>query len=288
MKLNNTHNKFGRAKSAWSCALACAAVMTPAAMASAITLSDGNSTLGIDPSSSSGANNWLVEGQNQLFKQWFWYRIGDVGAGDREYSIDTLSAPSVASSANSATISYSGSLFDISITYLLGGGVAGSGQSTLNEDILIVNKSGSSLDLQFFQYSDFDLAGDDIGDSVLLYPSTSPFQLAYQWDGTIGLTEGIVTVNPFASRGDVGVAPAIYGNLQDNAITDLSTSTGGTIGPADVEFAFQWDLAISAGDSVTISKVKNLNVYVIPEPTTAALSLMGLALVALRRMRRSA
>jgi hypothetical protein len=285
MKSSNAAQTFNRRGSNVVKAMALSAAFSTACIAAPVTLIDGNSELSIDPASSAGVNSWLVEGQQQLFTQWFWYRVGDVGTGTREYSIDTLSAPTVTSSATSATIAYSGSLFDISVTYLLGGGTVGSGQSVLNEDILIVNKSGAALDLQFFQYSDFDLAGTAGGDSVLLDPSTSPFELAYQWDGNIGLTEGIVTINPFAGRGDVGFAPSIVSQLNDGGITDLS-NTAGPIGPGDVEFAFQWDLAIGAGDSVTISKIKDLNVYVIPEPTTAALSLLGLGFFAVRRMRR--
>jgi hypothetical protein len=268
-------------------------VLASASVASAdVTLTDGNSTLSINPSSSSGVNSWLVEGQQQLFTQWFWYRVGEVGAGTREYSIDTLSAPTVTSSANSATISYIGSDFDLSVTYNLGGGVGGSGQSTLNEDILIVNKTGSLLDLQFFQYSDFDLAGNAENDSVQMVPTNSPFMLAIQWDGDIQLQEeiddgeGTVTLNPFASRGAINENSTIYTSLQDSAVTDLSTTVGGIVGPGDVEFAFQWDLAIAANDSVTISKIKTLNVTVIPEPATGALSLMGLTLLAIRRFRR--
>lgn len=286
MKSPQNRNMSAKAGPVLVRGLAVTTVLASASMVSAVNLIDGNSILSIDETSSTGANAWIVDSKDQLFKQWFWYREGDVGTGTREYSIDTLSAPSVNSTLNSATIAYSGALFDISVTYLLAGGAAGSGQATLNEDILIVNKSGALLDLQFFQYSDFDLAGTKDGDSVLLYPADSPFQLAYQWDGNVGLTEGIVSVNPFASRGDVGLAPTIVNSLEDNSITDLSTTTG-TIGPDDVEFAFQWDLAIPSGGAITISKIKDLNVNIIPEPTAAVLSLMGLAFLATRKMRRS-
>jgi len=285
MKSPQTYTKGRRAGQLLSWGLGLAAVLSFASSATAAVLLDGNSVLIIDPTSAAGANTWAVDSQDQLFKQWFWYREGDVGEGTREYSISTLSAPTVTGSGNSATIAYSGSLFDISITYLLAGGAGGSGQSTLNEDILIVNKTAALLDLQFFQYSDFDLAGTKEGDTALLYPSTSPYELAYQWDGNVGLTEGIISVNPFASRGDVGFAPTIVNLLEDNSVTDLYTSTS-TVGPGDVEFAFQWDLAIEAGGAVTISKVKDLNVYIIPEPAVTALSLMGLAFVAVRRLRR--
>jgi hypothetical protein len=152
----------------------------------------------------------------------------------------------------------------------------------LNEDIEIVNKTASVLDLQFFQYSDFDLAGTASGDSVLLYPSTSPFRLAYQWDSTIGLSESIVSINPFAGFGAVGFVASIFNSLQDAGITDLGT-TSSAIGPGDVEFAFQWDLEIAPFGSKTISKVKDLDINVIPEPSAVALALLGVAVLFGRR-----
>ena len=82
------------------------------------------------------------------------------------------------------------------------------------------------------------------------------------------------------------MAPTILNSLQDSSVTDFGT-TAGTVGPGDVEFAFQWDLSIPAGGSVTISKIKQLQVNVIPEPTTFALSFMGLALLAVRKLRKA-
>jgi len=41
------------------------------------TLTDGNSSVVIDNTSAErGMNNWQVDGQSQLFKQWFWFRSG--------------------------------------------------------------------------------------------------------------------------------------------------------------------------------------------------------------------
>jgi MYXO-CTERM domain-containing protein len=291
MKSTHVINKRQRTSQFLTHGVAVAAVMGSASLASAVALVDGNSVLIVDSSSSSGANVWTVDDQDQLLTQWFWYRVGGVGAGTQEYSIDTLSPAVVSGGGDSATIAYSGALFDVSVTYTLAGGSWGSGNALLNEDILIKNTSGAALDLQFFQYSDFDLGGTKGDDNVILSPANSPFELAYQWDSTVGLSEGIVTVNPYASRGDTGLAPNIYNDLQDGGITDLSTTTSGLpLGPDDVEFAFQWDLSLASSgpdSEVLISKIKSLTLTPVPEPTTAVLSLLGLALLAVRRTRRS-
>jgi len=269
-------------------AAALAIVASAANSYAAMSLIDGNSSIGLDPSSPAGVYSWKVDGYEQLYKQWFWSRVGSVGTGDREWSIDTLSIPTVTTSgANGATVAYIGSLFNVSVTYTLAGGSPGSGQAVLNEDILIVNTSGSPLSLQFFQYSDFDLGGTAEGDSVLLFPDNSPFELAYQWDGTIGLAEGIVSLNPVAGLGAVGFAPSLYNQLQDGSRTDLNTSVA-PLGPGDVEFAFQWDLQLAAsgaGSEALISKIKDLNINIVPEPTVASLALLGLLAVLGRRSR---
>src|SRR6516164_3188731 len=41
-------------------------------LASPITLADENSTVTLDPSTSSGVSSWTVDGVNQLYQQWFW------------------------------------------------------------------------------------------------------------------------------------------------------------------------------------------------------------------------
>jgi len=52
-----------------------------------IELTSGNSVVKIDPFNPSGMNSWVVDGQNQLYQQWFWYRTA---SQTREYSIDTI------------------------------------------------------------------------------------------------------------------------------------------------------------------------------------------------------
>ena len=44
--------------------------------ATAITLTSGNSSADINTSTSSGMYNWIIDGTDNLFQQWFWYRVG--------------------------------------------------------------------------------------------------------------------------------------------------------------------------------------------------------------------
>ena len=42
-------------------------------------LTDGNSIVAISTESELGTFFWALEGDNQIFQQWFWFRIGDDG-----------------------------------------------------------------------------------------------------------------------------------------------------------------------------------------------------------------
>ena len=63
----------------------------------AILLVDRNSTADIDPLTLTGVDSWVCDGTDNLFQQWFWYRIGNTGP---EASIDTISTPLVNTSDN--------------------------------------------------------------------------------------------------------------------------------------------------------------------------------------------
>src|SRR5690349_15691734 len=56
--------------------------------AAPVTLSDQNTLVEIDPNSQAGQYTWRVDGTDNLFQRWFWYRIGNFGP---EQSIDTIS-----------------------------------------------------------------------------------------------------------------------------------------------------------------------------------------------------
>ena len=93
------------------------------ACAGTISLADGNSEVTLDPSSPAGVSGWTVDNVNQLFQQWFWYRIGSSGL---QSSIDTLGLSSSSQvSPSEASVTYSGTNgLTIQVTYSLTGGAA--------------------------------------------------------------------------------------------------------------------------------------------------------------------
>jgi len=224
-----------------------------------ITLTDGNSSLLINPDDQSGVYNWTVGGNNVLYQQWFWYRVGDTA----EQSIDTLGAPVVGTlGTRSAELLYTGSSFTIDILYSLTGGTTNLA-SDVAETIRIINTGSSSLDFHFFQYSDFDLNGIGSPDSVTLGPSVAGYGARQVSDnGGPVLSETVTT--PAPSHVEANVFANTLISLDDGGPTTLNDVTAA--GPGDVTWAFEWDRSIAAGDSLIISKDKNISP--VPEPAT--------------------
>ena len=251
-----------------------AALVVCAIDAEAFVLSSGNSTVDIDSATQMGMNSWNVDGQNQLYQQWFWYRTASMTS---EKSIDTISAPVITiNSPSQATSTYTGNGFTLSVIYDLAGGAAGSGLSVINETITINNTSGSALGFSFFQYSDYNLGGVD-QDVVQIQPG---FGYALVTSGALSLGETVVT--PTANNGEVAPYDQTLLKLNNGAVDNLN----GNLGPSlagDYTFAFQWDFTIAANSSVILSKVKSLQVQPVPEPTSAVLGLLGLGVLVGRR-----
>src|SRR5918912_1185451 len=79
--------------------LAAAAIsLCATARAQIVTLNNNNSSATVDLASQAGMYNWLINGQNQLAQQWFWYRVGNDPTG--QHSIDTIGGLTYSSTAN--------------------------------------------------------------------------------------------------------------------------------------------------------------------------------------------
>ncbi|HVU26469.1 MAG TPA: hypothetical protein VHG71_01890, partial [Verrucomicrobiae bacterium] len=156
------------------------------------TLTSGNSSVAINASgANSGVTSWIVNGQNQLNDQWFWYRIGSTGP---EYAINTIGTPTVdLISSSILQTTYVSSQIQATILYSLVGGSAQSGTSDLSEQIAIQNLTSSSISFHFFQYADFNLGGTANNDSGQVTKAGSKYGGINQLDGTCMVSENVYT-----------------------------------------------------------------------------------------------
>lgn len=248
-------------------------------------LHQNNSTADIDVASGPGGMlNWYVDGVNQLYQSWFYYRVGSSGP---EYPIENLdSTPTINSYVNipglsRLTVTYADANYSINTLYLLTGQAAGSGKSTINETITVTNASTSgTVTFHLFQYSDFDLGGVSGGQSAQYYTNSinGQYYKVIQTDGSRSVTETITTANPAIGHFEAGVFNSTLASLTDGNPTTLSDTTVAGVG--DVTFAYEWDVVLAPGGSFQISKI----LAIVPEPSSAALMLLGMA--GLRLMRR--
>jgi hypothetical protein len=254
-----------------------------------VVLTENNATVRIAPTADAGMYLWEVDGIDHLASQQWYYRVGSAGP---EASLGSLiyngfSQPT----PDAATMFWSGAGFDIEVDYNLLGGSIGSGASDIAEAIKVINTDETTLDFNLFLYTDFDLGGTSGGDTASLnYFGNFPTSLA-GYDRALQ-TEGIntaeVTVFEHAARGEVDffantVSKLLNGNTDDLASSGVSV---GPVGPGDVTFAFQWNLNVGVGSFETITVDKRLDVVPIPEPTSAALGLLGLSLLVHAARRR--
>jgi hypothetical protein len=262
----------------------------PGARAGLVTLTDSNSTVLIDPASQDGVKSWTVDGVNQLYQQWFWYRVGDSGG---QSSIDAISNPVVISTpgfTDRVDITYQNAQIKVGLELNLTGGSAGSGASDLSETIKITNVGTQSMPLRFFQYSDFDLDGRYPGDVVNITtdPTTGQAIAARQTGpGKSAISESVVA--PFADRWEANMYSYTLDSLNGGLPYNLNNQSN--YGPGDATWAFQWDRTLAPGTSLIISKDLNLSaVSAVPEPSslvTGSTALLFLGLARFLRRRRA-
>jgi len=233
------------------------------AKSAVLALSDDNSIAAFDPSfsdipSNNGILFWTVDDVNQLFQNWFWYRVGSEG---RENSINTLNLIGLDQSQpadNQLSVTYAGTDFEIALNFTLDGGAQGSGISSLFENITIKNTGSNQLDFHFFNYTDFDLTENGEQDTTKIGSG-----IATQLDNFTLATE---VIDPAASYYQVSPFSNILDALEDDVTTTLANFSGPLTG--DNAYAFQWDFALEPEQSFSINNHKSIApIESVPEPT---------------------
>src|SRR5262245_48202740 len=255
-----------------------AILAAPQTHAALLTLIDDNSSADFDTATSANNYNWFVDNTDLLAQQAFWYRIGPAGP---EFSVHTL--PILVQGTTDANfngnpdtlfVRYNGGNFLVETRYALDGGLPGTGNSDMAEQINIINLTPSPLDFHFFQYADFDLSAAD----TVLFTNANTVD---QTGAGFRLSETVVT--PVPSHREAQFFPVTLNKLNDALPTTLIDNAG--IGAGDVTWAFQWDVLIPANGNFQISKDKNISR--IPEPGLSGLLVAASMAIAMKRRARA-
>jgi PEP-CTERM motif len=231
-----------------------------------------------------GMNNWTVYNgatmQNQLNQQWFWISIAGVNGG-KPQSIDQLSAATInAQAPNFLDVSYSDGLASVEVSYFLSGGGMNSGSADITESVTVNNVSGSGISINLFEYSNFNLLGEGNDSLLISGNAANGYTEAFQFNGSTSLAEGIV--NPNANNAEAGNFASTLTDVEAGTLNGNTTS-----GPGDEAWAFEWSQNIGAGSQFDVLKDKELQIAMVPEPSTIALIGLGLGAVGLIRRKAS-
>jgi hypothetical protein len=259
--------------------VAALALAAPTAQALPLDLVDDNATARIDPTSPQGLSSWTVAGITHVSRQSLFVRVGDTGP---EIPLSSLSASTpVATDSNgdgddeTLALTYSGAGLALDVRWSLDGGPLGppsaGATASLGLQVTARNLSGSALDLHLFQYTDVDLFGTFVDDALTLTPASGP-NTATAVDSTgLALYEAVFT--PSASAVEAAVYGATLPRLEDG---DPISLDGSLEAAGDVTFTAEWFAPLAPGGSLSLVFGQRIEIAAVPEPASAAL--LGLAL----------
>ena len=267
-------------------------IATPESRATTVspfTLSQGNTVIEIDPCSAAGMNKWAINGTDYLANDWYWYSVGSMST---QVPLNNLNASPVVTQfsldgdavPDAAAITYSSNNFDVRLLYTLQGGQSDFGNSQLNAQATLFNKTNSPLTVHFFQYADLDLLQD--ADTVYF-----PNQSHVTQTATGMFAEQVITGLPnHPNHYEAGLATDLLAELNGASYATLNDNR--QVDNANGAWAFQWDITIPARGSYLIGREITLNVpntSNVPEPSTCLLLAAAIpGILIFRRCRRAA
>lgn len=253
----------------------------------AIVLTDGTAQVSIDEASDAGIYQFNIDGVEQLYQEWYWFRQRPTFAGSGGVLVDnvplnSLPASIVNQTANSVTIRFTkaatdnrGGPLQIDLTLTLTS--ISQQEATLDKQITYTNMGTATQEFHLFAYSDYDLNGSANDQSVVFTPAATYTQIDL---GSGGSTTLISIGIPNPSRHEAGIVPTLLNNIDNTPLYNLACLGAGACassdaGPGNVSFAFQWDyLGVGVGQSRDAGQGNNI--ATIPEPATMLLTGIGL------------
>jgi hypothetical protein len=225
------------------------------------TVTDGNSSFGqvaantigaaIRTGANGGTNGVFTAGgdaTDQLFQQWWWYRVEGVNA--REFALSNrTSNTAVGNQLIYEFVEPEG--FNFRVTYRLTDGADAPASANVDARVEISNTMNHAMSLALFSYLDYDLEGLATDRAELAEPGRILIT-----DNTSGFFGQFLAENPTAYG--VGAFATIRNELTDTGVDNFA-STGLPFAPADWSGAFQWNLNVPANGTVTVRCAFSLN-----------------------------
>jgi len=288
----STQPRARKIKAALAAAAALAvAVSAGPALASDITLTDGNNAVTINPGGQPGAaglNSWTINGVNELTQEWYYFAVGNSSGPSGLDTLNTGTTPvgitlsesrtGVTGVDNTARLVYTdpAGRFTETASYQLTGALDGATLGDITETLRIKNTSSSTLNLHMYEYTNLQLDGTTPNNSLAITGGDSATQ-----SNPVNKVMATVTATP-TNHSEAALASTLSTALASSS--PLTLNGNATLTNADAALAYQWDLSLTPGQSVIINTDKNINS--IPEPSSGV-ALTGAALVMMLGRRRS-
>ncbi len=246
-------------------------------------ITDGTSSFGWTSSTGlSGAANHTGTGggtnavftangsADQAFQEWWWYRAN--GVSTREFALSTQSAGPVVSGNNMVLSYQEAEGFSSVITYTINN-IAGKARVTGTN--LIKNTGTNALDLDFFNYIDWDMAGTAASDNATLLNSNPALRMS--------VSEGLMlgeyrTLD--ADNYQIGAFSGVRTLLTNTTVDNFNNTTPSFNG--DFTGGVQWHFTLNPGEAIALQTTRTLST--VPEP--ASMAVLGLGIAAILRRRR--
>jgi hypothetical protein len=285
----STRPRARKGKSLLAAAALAVSISAGPALASDITLTDGNNVVTINPGGQTGLpglNSWTVNGVNQLTQEWYDFSVGNgaptsldsLNTGGNPVAVTLSDSRGLPGVNNTAKLAYTDPAagFTATASYQLTGAFDDPPiKGDITEALKVTNTGSSTLNIHLYEYTDLQVAGTIPNDSLVITGGNN----AKQTDPT-GVYATVMT-SP-TSHSEAATAATLSAALSGSS--PLTLNDNSTITNADAALAYEWDLTIPAGQSVVIGTDKDINS--IPEPGSGV-AMAGVAAVILLGRRRS-
>ncbi|BDV43726.1 sulfurtransferase [Geotalea uraniireducens] len=226
-----------------------------------------NSSASVEDASTYGLYSWLVDGKEYVSQLMFYCRVGNSGpelpviSNEDPDGTFTINRPTALADPAVLPLSYTAldGTYRIELTYKLTGYQAGSKRSKLTRSVKITNLTGAPLDFHFFAYADYDLSLPFSYDNAVITNNRAyqaGFNSASDTNG-----KGYTVVEEFTmppSRHSIDMNQFVGTLANGSTPYDLDNFSGPFTTNADIQYAFQWDLALAANGSVSFDIVDNV------------------------------